>query len=406
MKRKVVVILGIVALVIVSFYIFGLMRKKRVEATFQGYVAYLKSAYELMDKNYYAPVDRGLFDSFLQEFRTRIFDKQVRDKSQVDNGIKHIATGILVARLKNPADPFTNFYPPQLVRDLKQSALGFTMGDIGLEGYVRDGTFIITQVEPRSDAAKKEIAIGDAVLKIEGKPVAELTEDAIKKIFTPPVGQEVGLDLFSATKNAAYAARLTSLQYFKQSVFAVPTANPQVACLKIKFFNEETGNEMRSLVDSLNRATISKLVIDLRDNGGGPPLAAWDIAGIFIGPQQRLFYFQRRDTAPMGLVSQPSPVLYQGQVVILTNRGTGSASELFAGIMQAYSRARLVGANSAGQVYLKSLFDLSDGATLELTVARGYLFTGQPIDPEGLKPDVTMDTGDSLLNNAVAMMVQ
>jgi carboxyl-terminal processing protease len=383
-----------------SFSFYGCTNKKKVEETLQGYIAYFQSVYDIMDQNYYLPVNKDIFDGFVSEFKNKIFQTQVKDKTKVDDGIKHIGTGILVAKLKQPNDPFTNFFPPQMAKEFKNEVLG-AAGDIGVDGYLKDARFFITQVEPRSDAFAKGVLIGDQITKVEGTPVGEISPENIKKMFTAPVGSEVNLEIFSPKTNATVPLTLKSTQYFKQSIFRIPTTNPQVVCLQVRFFNEETGNDMRRLIDTLNKEGVTKLIIDLRNNGGGPPLAAWDISGIFLEPEQRLFYFQRRNGGAQGLVVAPSEVKFPGEMAVLINKGTGSAAELFAGILQAYQKARLIGTPSAGLVYLKSLFDLKDGATLELTVAKGYLFNGNPIDADGLKPDIVSSDDANLLNLAV-----
>jgi C-terminal peptidase prc len=395
-----VFLITVVLLVCVSALAYGYSRKAKEEAVFKTYVDYFKSVYDIMEKEYYLPVSKEAFEQYILDFKVKIYEKQVKNRTKIDNNIKHVGTGIMVSKLKDQADPFTNFFPPQMVKQFKESVLGYG-GDVGLEGTLRDERFIITQVEPRSDAFKKGIAIGDEVLKVEGKPVAALSQEQIQKIFSPVVGKEVGVEVFFTKTKKTAPMILVSAQYFKQSVFPVSTGDPKVACLKIKFFNQETGNEIRDAVSRLNKDNIGKLVLDLRDNGGGPPLAAWDISGVFLAPQQRLFYFQRRQQPPSGLITSPSEIRYQGDVAILVNKGTGSASELFSGIMQAYRRAELIGQHTAGMVYLKSIFDLQDGASLELTVAKGYLFNGNPISADGLKPDVALPDDANLLVSAV-----
>lgn len=376
---------------------------KKADTVLTSYIDYLESVYDIMNREYYANVSREVFNQYISDFKTKIFEKQVQDKTKLDDGIKHIATGILVSRLKSPDDPFTNFYPPQLVKDFKSSVLGFGL-DIGIEGVIKEGSFIISQVEPRSDAFKKGISIGNEVIKIDDVVVSELSLDQIKQKFSPEEGKEVALEVFFPKTNATSAIKVTSTKYFKQSVFAVPTLNPKVACLKIKFFNEETGNDLKDSIEDINKNNITKLILDLRDNAGGPPLAAWDISGVFLAPKQNLFYFAKKNQTPQGLVSSPSVVHYEGKVAILINKGTGSASELFSGIMQAYHRASLIGENSAGKVYLKSLFDLSDGATLELTVAKGFLFNNNPVDAGGLTPNFKIPDNDNLLKAAVDLI--
>ncbi len=378
-------------------------RKPADDPTFKAYVKYFDSVYEIMAKEYYQPVSPKAYQDFVEEFKDKIYKPQVKDKTRVDDNVKHAGTGFLVMRLKSPDDQFTNFIPPSMVTQYKESVLGFG-GDIGLEGVMEAGHFRITQVEPRSDSYKKGIAIGDQVLKISGQPVDGMTIEQVMKFFSPELGKEVVLDVLSSKTGQTQSVSVVSTQYFKQSVFPQPTSDPNVACLQLRFFNQETGNDMRAFIDGINKNNISKLILDLRNNGGGPPLAAWDIAGIFLDPEQRLFYFKKRDKPSTGLISSFSPVNYKGQMVILTNKGTGSAAELFSGIMQAYRRSGLIGENTAGQVFLKSLFDLSDGATLQLTVAKGYLFNDNPIDAGGLKPDIPVGAGADPLNIAVSVL--
>lgn len=403
MKVTKILLTSLAIIAIVFLFAYGHARKAKKDLVFDSYVEYFKSIYEIMDREYYEPVYKPIYQEFIANFRDKIYYKQIKDKSKVSNEIKHLGAGLLVSKLKDVTDPFTSFYPPQMVKEFKQSVLGFG-ADIGLEGEVKDGRFIISQVELNSDSFKKGISTGDEVLKVDNQAVSGLTLDQIRKIFSAPPGKEVILEVFFPHSKRTSVVSVVSAQYFKQSVFLVPTFNPAVACLKIKFFNQDTGNQMRSFIDSLNKKNIGKLIIDLRDNSGGPPLAAWDISGLFLEPEQRLFYFIKRQQAPSGVVVSSSPVHFKGDIAILINKGTGSASELFAGIMQAYHRSGLIGENTAGKVFLKSLFDLSDGATLELTVAKGYLFNGEPIPADGLKPDIAMPDNDGLLNSAVRFM--
>lgn len=395
----------IVLLIPLAFLGYRAFKKSRSESTLKKYISYFQTVYDIMDKNYFMPVNRAVFDSFINDFKTKIYLSQVKNKSKVDDNVKHVGTGILITRLKEPTDPFTNFYPPRIVKQFKESALGIAAGDIGIDGTLKDSHFLVTQVEIRSDALKKGITIGDEITKVENKPISGLTEATIKKMFSLPIGQVVHLELISGKTHTPFSATVRSTEYTKESVFLIPTGNEEVACLQLTAFNKETGDDMRRLIDAdINKKHITKLILDLRNNGGGPPLAAWDIAGIFLPADQRLFYFQRRNGPPTGLISTTSPIRYDGSLCILINKGTGSAAELFSGIIQAYKRAVLIGINSAGQVYLKSLFDLDDGATIELTVAKGFLFNGNPIDTGGLIPDIALADSPNLFPSVVGQI--
>lgn len=396
--KSLIGMLGIVV-VILAVCLYGCTKTKPV-SPLKYYTDYLKSVYDIMDKEYYLVVSKDTFDQFMEYFQNRIFP-QIKGNNKIDEGIKHIATGILVSRLKSVDDPFTNFYPPQIVKDFKASVLGFG-ADLGIDGILKEGRFVVSHVEPRSDAFKKGISVGDQVIKIDNLLVANLKEDQVRQKISFPEGTVVPLEVFFPKTNTTASLTVISQKYFKQSVFVVPLAIPNVSCLKIKFFNEMTGQDLREIINGVNKNNIKKLILDLRDNTGGPPLAAWEISGIFLKPEEKLFYFLKKNSPPQGLLTPVSNVQYKGALAILVNKNTGSASELFSGIMQAYHRASLIGQNTAGKVYLKSLFDLSDGATLELTVAKGFLFDNNPVDNNGLKPDIKTEDDDTALKEAIA----
>lgn len=398
--KNILCVFGVVAVVVLAVCLYGCAKPKAV-SPLKYYTDYLKSVYDIMDKEYYLVVSKDTFEQFMAYFESRIFPQIKGNK--IDEGTKHIATGILVSRLKAPSDPFTNFYPPQLVKDFKASVLGFG-ADLGIDGELKDGRFMVTHVEPRSDSFKKGISAGDQIVKIDNLLVSNLKEEQVRQKLSFPEGTVVPLEVFFPKTNITAALNVISTKYFKQSVFVVPVPEPNVSCLRIKFFNEMTGQDLRELIDGLNKNNIKKLILDLRDNTGGPPLAAWEISGIFLKPEEKLFYFLKKNSPPQGLLTPVSNVQYKGELAILVNKNTGSASELFSGILQAHHRASLVGQNTAGKVYLKSLFDLSDGATLELTVAKGFLFDNNPVDNDGLKPDIKTEDNDTALKEAVAYL--
>ena len=93
LKKVLLFIPAVLLIIVVSIAMYNYEKKARVEATFKEYVQYFKSAYDIMDKNYYVPVSRELFDAYVADFRSRIFNLQVKDKSKVDNGTCVCASG-------------------------------------------------------------------------------------------------------------------------------------------------------------------------------------------------------------------------------------------------------------------------------------------------------------------------
>ncbi len=138
-----------------------------------------------------------------------------------------------------------------------------------------------------------------------------------------------------------------------------------------------------------SKGEIKGLVIDLRGNPGGPPLAAREISSFFLPPGSGFAYFKQKDTikGTLDVPKIPEKYVYDGPLVILIDKKSGSASELFSGTLQRRNRAVLMGTNSAGQVMLKSMFHFDDESMVLLVTARGHHPDGHVFSFGGLIPE-------------------
>jgi carboxyl-terminal processing protease len=150
------------------------------------------------------------------------------------------------------------------------------------------------------------------------------------------------------------------------------------------------------------------LVLDLRGNPGGPPLAAREISAFFLKGGDELVYFQKRDQPKIDLDVPVIDPQYQfkGPIVILVDGDTGSAAELFSGIMQFRGRAVVLGVNTAGQILLKSMFPMDDGSSIALVTARTHYPDGSVFGFDGITPDKVISGApkDGLINLAAAFI--
>jgi C-terminal processing protease CtpA/Prc len=132
------------------------------------------------------------------------------------------------------------------------------------------------------------------------------------------------------------------------------------------------------------------------------------MAGFFLKGGDDFAYFQKRG-APKAELDIPvvdEALKFHGPVVILVDENSGSASELFAGVMQFKRRAVVLGTNTAGQVLLKSMFPLDDGSMVALVTAPGYYPDGTRFSFNGITPDkiITDAPKDGLINLAAALI--
>jgi carboxyl-terminal processing protease len=167
-----------------------------------------------------------------------------------------------------------------------------------------------------------------------------------------------------------------------------------------------TTRDVRKLIDELKTENIDGMVLDLRNNGGGSLTEANSLVGLFIetGPTVQI-RSANGDVEVMG-DSDPS-VEYDGPLVVMVNRLSASAAEIFAGAIQDYGRGLIVGSTSFGKGTVQSLRDLNYGQ-LKVTEAKFYRISGGSTQHKGVEPDVAFpniydntDIGESALQNAL-----
>ncbi|MFH1768843.1 MAG: S41 family peptidase, partial [Candidatus Omnitrophota bacterium] len=174
---------------------------------------------------------------------------------------------------------------------------------------------------------------------------------------------------------------------------------PGIYCLKIKSFNKKTADDLEDYIISFNQEAINLLILDLRNNPGGPPLAVRQLSGMFMPEHTKLVYYEKKNTPEFGITTPSSGTHYKGTMIILINKNSGSACEILAAAFKRYKRAILMGKEpTAGQAFLKSTFKLKDGSMLAMITGSTYLFDGTPISMGGIKPDylIPQDIDDVL----------
>ncbi len=365
-----------------------------VNPAHKEYLEFFEKVYDTMDKNYYYPVSREKYQRFLLAFDQKIYS-QLKHSGKSADYIKWRSAAYLVEAMKSPEDIFSAFMPPKFAEKYEKEALGKKI-DLGIEGKLTPDGYWVKKVEIRSDAFEKGLRENDLIQKIGQVKVAALTDEKIADLLTPLENTKVTLQYRDSLKKQEHTIEAVSKEYFKQLVFRVPVDVPGVYCLRIDHFNRMTGEDMSRLMDEILAHSDTSLIIDLRGNPGGPPLAAQEISAFFLTPKEEFTYFKwkNRPPAKLDVPEVPEKYQYRGDMVILVNEKSGSASELFTGIMQWRQRAIVMGKNTAGQVFLKSMFNFDDKSMLLLVTARGHRPDGEVFSFKGIKPNISEPEGD------------
>jgi carboxyl-terminal processing protease len=169
---------------------------------------------------------------------------------------------------------------------------------------------------------------------------------------------------------------------------------------------KSTTRDVKNLLQELQAEGVDGIVVDLRNNGGGSLQEANELTGLFIeyGPTVQIRHSSRRVWRDGKRLKGP---YYDGPLVILVNRLSASASEIFAGAMQDYQRALIVGDRSFGKGTVQTLIPLTEGQ-LKITESKFYRISGESTQHRGVVPDVefpsiydTEEIGESSLDHAL-----
>jgi len=169
---------------------------------------------------------------------------------------------------------------------------------------------------------------------------------------------------------------------------------------------KSTTNDVSVLLNELKKDKIDGLIVDLRGNGGGSLHEADVLTGFFIksGPvvQIKTKYRTKR------LFDNNKEIKYQGPLIVMINRMSASASEIFAGAIKDYNRGLIIGTRSFGKGTVQTLISLSKGK-LKITTAKFYRISGESTQKHGILPDIELPyiynaghVGESSLDNALS----
>lgn len=370
---------------------------KKDKSSYQEYMDYFEEVYAKMQENYYKDVNRSDFDRFIKQFDTKIYNK-LKDAGKSDDFIRWRSAAFLVEYLRTEEDIFSALYPPEPAKEYEETALGKRV-DLGIKGELVNLGYQATQIEPRSNAYIQGLREGDILTKLDDKVLLALNEKEINELLMPLIGTTVGIRYIQASTMAEKNIEVMSDEYFRQTVFMKPVKIPYIYCLEIRKFNRKTSDDLlRYMTFFKQQGPIMGLILDLRGNPGGPPLAAREISSFFLPGGEDFSYFMKKGSPKMLLdvPTIPEEFKYDGPMVILIDKDSGSSSELFSGIMQKKGRAVLMGKNSAGQVMLKSMFHFSDESMILLVTGRGHHPDGTYFSFDGLTPDKIIEDDEDI----------
>ncbi len=291
---------------------------------------------------------------------------------------KKLVRGAIDGMMKD-LDPFSQYMDLADYSDLKMVTQGH-FGGLGIVISVRDEYPTVISPIEGTPAYTQGIQSGDVIVKIAGASTRGWSnEEAVQKLRGPE-----GTDVTITIARAGEGARDYTIRREEIRVKSVPYAfevAPGVGYIRVSTFSETTGEEVRDAITRLEKAGARSLVLDLRDNPGGLLSQAVDVTEAFVPRGSLVVYTKGRaaGSETKAFAEGKNPHTEQ-PLVVLSNGGSASASEIVAGAIQDLDRGLVVGTTSFGKGSVQSLIELRDrGNALKLTTAQYYTPSGRSI---------------------------
>lgn len=323
-----------------------------------------------------------------------LLSKQYIDKKALDP--QKLYFGAIQGMVAAVGDPYTVFLPPQAQQTTKEQ-LGGSFEGVGIQlGYNKDKRLVVIAPLKGTPAEKAGIKAGDMILKIGDKDTSTLTLPEAVSLIRGAKGSTVVLTTFRENDSKPEEVSLErdtivvkSVEYQSKET----KSGKKVAYIRISSFGEKTKGEWDDAVSQALSEAPQGVIVDVRNNPGGFLDDAVYIASEFLDGGKVMM--QENSSGNRQDIS----VLRAGKMLklpmaVLINKGSASASEIFAGAMQDRKKGLLVGEISFGKGTIQSAEDLPQGTGIHITTAKWLTPEGRWIHNIGLTPDDKVDSGD------------
>ncbi len=318
------------------------------------------------------------------------------DKDKLDP--KKLSQGAVRGMLESLDDPYSAYVEPE-IRQLELSDFEGKFEGIGAEITLRDKQLMIVTPLSNSPAEKAGLKPGDKIVKINGEPTSKMSLVEATLKIRGPKGTAVNLTILREGDTEPFDVMIVRDEIKLESV--VYEMRKDIGYVKITRFQKSTGKDLRNALKDIIGRGGQGIVLDLRNNPGGVLEAAVDVASEFLvmGTVAQVVDSEGKQSF---IPVKPGGVGTKLHLIVLVNHGSASASEIVAGALQDYGRAKLAGNKTFGKGSVQMVRELKDGSALHITAYRWLTPHGRPIDGVGLSPDFTLDLeGEQLIDWAV-----
>jgi carboxyl-terminal processing protease len=289
-------------------------------------------------------------------------------------------TEAAIPAIINKLDPHSFYIPAKELSDVNEPLVGNFSG-IGIQFNMTDDSVAVILTIPNGPSEIVGLMPGDRLIKVNDEIIAgvNMPSDSVVKRLKGPKGTSVRVTVIRKGEDHPLEFEIIRDNIPLYSVDVAYMMDKVTGYMKISTFSQTTYNEFIEGIKKLHNQGMKKLILDLRNNGGGVMEAAILIADEFLPENKLIVYTQGKSRPRANTYSTPRSTCIDDELVILIDEYSASASEILAGAIQDNDRGTIVGRRSFGKGLVQEQVEFKDGSALRLTIARYYTPTGRSI---------------------------
>ena len=313
--------------------------------------------------------------------------KYYLNKIDADNVEQNIYKGFA----KGLQDPYAEYYTKEEYKQLSEEDSGKYEGiGVSIAKDTDTGYAEVISVFKDQPAYKAGIKTGDLILAVNKKNTADMELQDIVSEIKKKENKTVVLTIYRDKQSKDYTIKKSSVQLDSVSY---KMRDDKTGYIAVSQFLENTGDQFDIAVTSLEKKGMKRLIIDLRDNGGGLLNTCTQMVSRIIAKDKMIVYTKDKAGNKQEFKSDSDETL-DVPIVILVNGNTASASEIMTGCLKDYGKATVIGTTTYGKGIVQSIMPLPDGSAIKFTISKYYTPNGTDIHKKGIKPDIEVKMSD------------
>ena len=327
------------------------------------------------NENFYDKID--LFSEVLDKINKEYVD-EIDQNKVMDSAINGVLQSL---------DPYSAYMSPEMFNSMQTETSG-KFGGLGIEVGMEAGVVKVISPIDNSPASEVGVKAGDYIVKVnniqvQGKSLTEAVD-----LMRGPVGSDIEITIRRRGIKKALIFKITRKIIEVQSVKS-KTIDNKVGYIRLTSFNENSSAQIKDKIIEINKnKKIKGFILDLRNNPGGLLSQAIKISDFFLDSGEIVSTKSRKKSENRKWFARKGDVIKGKPLIVLTNYGSASASEIVAGALKDHKRAIIIGENSYGKGSVQSIIPLKNNGAIRLTISKYYLPSGKSISEVGVTPDI------------------